>query len=710
MLPLYKLVLISSIWSCVHAWPGVGQSKSKYSDPNVRDWGDYSDLPTGLELGLGLEEDQQPEKTKAEPTTTLAPELDFLGDFAGKKRLWIITASSHNDNYLRMMEKQLEDMEQAGLNCHLAERDTYIITIIQNAMMEGRIVKTTMEGQASVETLDPDTVSKLLHYLELTGYDEFIMLVIKKNLRTSERFPYPVRVKAIFEIIDQFPKRKLEVMTRKGPNMRCKIKKKVVMKRKKMKTKMVLSSQRRGNVTSVIAPQRKAVLDRKEALKSKIQDILSGRSRFVIRKGSSRGSTPEQNREEKGSQTQKETDSLPSVTSSSHEKRTYEAVTKTQKEDQNANGDGNEKPSPKKKGKGKKGKKKGRGRKSSREVSDKDRAALRDFVDSLKGTRRLMLISTASQDAKLYVQLKEENEKQHCGLAIRKITMAAIEGQGSDATLTLEHYRPESNAPASGPSEQISDAGLISLLRSELGLSSSDLFSMTITDYDIKPTRVFEAPPSTPALFEFIDNFSSRLPEKEMERKTVPACFRNYQQPEAENSLLRFMSKRRLLLISAPSEEDYSFQQQLSALSGQHCALGIRHFAMLKLTGARDRATGTVELFPLNGRSQSEVEPLSKDTVNNLREQLKISKDYFSMLVVGKDGDVKAWFTSPMWSLDSVYDLVDSMELRAQEERLQRRLGIQCSDDKDQRGGEEGHYGYDVEGTDERYLYQGPEE
>lgn len=34
------------------------------------------------------------------------------------------------------------------------------------------------------------------------------------------------------------------------------------------------------------------------------------------------------------------------------------------------------------------------------------------------------------------------------------------------------------------------------------------------------------------------------------------------------------MSKRRLLLISAPSEDDYSFQQQISALSGQECQLG----------------------------------------------------------------------------------------------------------------------------------------
>lgn len=60
-------------------------------------------------------------------------------------------------------------LSQKGLNCRLAERDTFIITIIQNAMMEGRIQKTTFQGDAIVESLDPDTVTKLLHYLELTS-------------------------------------------------------------------------------------------------------------------------------------------------------------------------------------------------------------------------------------------------------------------------------------------------------------------------------------------------------------------------------------------------------------------------------------------------------------------------------------------------------------------------------------------------------------
>lgn len=103
----------------------------------------------------------------------------------------MITAPSHNSHYLRMMEKQLEELDQVlgggggggsgaltqttsrlsqrALNCRLAERDTFIVTVIHNAMTEGRIQKTTAAGGATVESLDPDVVTKLLHYLDLSG-------------------------------------------------------------------------------------------------------------------------------------------------------------------------------------------------------------------------------------------------------------------------------------------------------------------------------------------------------------------------------------------------------------------------------------------------------------------------------------------------------------------------------------------------------------
>ncbi|KAL4004818.1 protein neuralized [Sarotherodon galilaeus] len=726
------LLLIAALWSLnslglLAAWQGFGDGKPKeLLDPNVRDWGDYSDLPPGIEHGLGLEESREDgyNRKVGESSSSLAPEMDFLADFAGKKRLWVITAPSHSDQYLRMMEKQLEEMEQKGLNCHLAERDTYIVTIIQNAMMEGRIQKTTFQGDATVENLDPDTVTKLLHYLELTSQEQkFTMLVIKKNLRVSERFPYPVRVEAVLEVIDQFPMRKLEKMTRKGSHLRCKTTKKKIVKKRK---KMTLSPQRRGNVTSVVALQRRPPLDKKAALRSKIQDILSGRSRFVIRKPSTMRK-PSSNNDPINSKVQEKTrvTSPPSVSRSNEEVKknsTHASVEEGKKRNvEKNNGDKTEqsgkenkkeKERSKKKGRGKKGKKrKGRGKKSNREASEKDKTALKEFLDSLKGTRRLMVISTPKREATLYIQQTEENEKYRCELAMRKITVATIIGQGSDGTLTLQHYHLDSESPLSGQAEHFLDLGAISLLRAELGLSSPDLFSMTVTDYDIKASRVFEAPPSSQALFDYIDNFPSRHREKEKERKNPPACSKDMGQPVVENSLLRFMSKRRLLLISAPSEDDYLFQQQLSAVRGQECPLGIRHFAILKLIGTEGKASGTVELFPLNGRSQTEVESLTPDMVNNIREQLKINKDYFSMVVVGKDGDTKTWFPSPTWSLDNIYDLVDSMELRLQEEKLQKRLGIHCQEDRGRGGNEREHsHGYNEERAEKMHFYSQSEE
>lgn len=52
----------------------------------MRDWGDYSDLPPGIEQGLGLDEEAERGDNRGvgESTSSLAPELDFLAEFAGK--------------------------------------------------------------------------------------------------------------------------------------------------------------------------------------------------------------------------------------------------------------------------------------------------------------------------------------------------------------------------------------------------------------------------------------------------------------------------------------------------------------------------------------------------------------------------------------------------------------------------------------------------
>ncbi|KAJ8338769.1 hypothetical protein SKAU_G00355550 [Synaphobranchus kaupii] len=658
---------------------------------------DRTSPPGGLEGQRGAKADA--------PEPSISPELEFLADFVGKHRLWVITAPSHADNYLRMMEKQIQDMEPEGLSCRLAERDTLVVTIIQNAMMEGKIRRSSFQGEPTEEAIDSDMVTKLLHYLDLEE-QVFAMLILKKNLLVGERFPYPVRVAAILEVIDQLPVRKLEKLTRRGSTERCKvIKKRVVVRKRGPAKKVPFSPQRRG----AVAKQRKP-LDKKAVLRSQVQNILNGRSRFVIRKDSAgnRGTqafTPESGRKYDGE---------PQITGDRGSTSQGGGATKQDgpargegspdgtnssgvKGDADSNGE-KSKSKSKKKGKGKK--KKGKGRKSQRDANDRDKKSLKSFLEKLQGKRRLLVISAPGENSPAYLQQKADNEQNHCHLALRKVSMATILGPENNSTLHLHHYLLDTEPPFdAGPAKQ-TDLGLIAQMRKEYGILPKD-FSFVLTDYDLKLTKVFQSPISTPVMMDTIDSFPTREHEKKREKNKPAVCPTPGAQGEAENSLLRFMSKRRLLIISTPSEDDYFFQQQLQALNGQSCHLGIRHFALLKLVGAGPTASGSVELLPLNGKSQSEHEPLSGDVVNGLRGHLKITREYFSMLVVGKDGEVKAWFPSPMWSLVNIYDLVDSMELRQQEHRLQSTLGIHCPEESDG--------GYEDEG-EEGYLYRRAED
>ena len=94
------------------------------------------------------------------------------------------------------------------------------------------------------------------------------------------------------------------------------------------------------------------------------------------------------------------------------------------------------------------------------------------------------------------------------------------------------------------------------------------------------------------------------------------------------------------------------------------------------------------------GTATVEREGLSASLVKDMRNYFQISPEYFSMLLVGKDGNVKSWYPSPMWSMSNVYDLVDSMQLRRQEMAIQQSLGMRCPDD------DYGHHGYHEQGPD----------
>ncbi|MGH0189585.1 UNVERIFIED_CONTAM: hypothetical protein FKN15_037231 [Acipenser sinensis] len=238
----------------------------------------------------------------------------------------------------------------------------------------------------------------------------------------------------------------------------------------------------------------------------------------------------------------------------------------------------------------------------------------------------------------------------------------------------------DKEVPFGSTPNKLVELDLIAQIRKDYKMVYNEFF-MVVTDYDLRLKQYFDVPVAMKSMMDYIDSFPSRLPEIGKEKSDSVSCKEQDSRTNTYNFLSRFHSKRRLLIISSPNEEEYSFQQQVTAMNGQSCNLGIRHFAVLKLIGAGPEASASLDLFPVNGKSQLEHEELTTDVMKGLREHFKISEDYFAMLMIGKDGLIKSWYPAPMWSMAIVYDLVDSMQLRQEEEKLQTSLGIHCPEE-----------------------------
>ncbi|XP_062903824.1 coiled-coil domain-containing protein 80-like [Mobula hypostoma] len=330
-------------------------------------------------------------------------------------------------------------------------------------------------------------------------------------------------------------------------------------------------------------------------------------------------------------------------------------------------------------GKGRKNRKNRKNKKGSR---GSKRGGSQDFLEQFRNKRRLLVITAPSADSRLYIQQRDEYLEHVCQLALRRISVIIILGSLSNSTLTVEHYQTENEKALDDPvTEPVSDE-VITELRKDFGMTFDEFF-MVLVDYNMKVKQYFDVPIPIKVLVNYMDTLPSRLPEIEQEKKTGVTCL-NYQgQVNINRFLFRLQWKRRLLIISAPDEEEWMFQQQMSAVTGQDCHLGIRHFALLKLTGTGEDTSGTLELFPPSGRSQVEKEKLSSLVVNGLREHFQVSEEHFMMLLIGKDGTILSWYLSPVWSLATIYELVDSVQLRQEEVQIQESLGISCQDHED---------------------------
>ncbi|XP_039398593.1 coiled-coil domain-containing protein 80 [Mauremys reevesii] len=315
------------------------------------------------------------------------------------------------------------------------------------------------------------------------------------------------------------------------------------------------------------------------------------------------------------------------------------------------------------------------------------RKSVTNLLDFFEGKRRLILITTPKADNTMYVQQRDEYLESFCKMATRKISVITIFGTMNNSSMKIDHFQLDNEKPMKVvEDDDLVDQHLINELRKEYGMTYNDFF-MVLTDIDMRVKQYYEVPIAMKSIFDFVDTFQSRIKDMEKQKREGIVC-KDDKKQSLENFLSRFRWRRRLLVISAPNDEDWAYSQQLSALSGQACNFGLRHITILKLLGLGEEIGGVLELYPINGSSNVEREDVPANLVKDIRNYFQISPEYFSMLLVGKDGNVKSWYPSPMWSMVIVYDLIDSMQLRRQEMAIQQSLGMRCPED------EYGGYGY----------------
>lgn len=760
----------------------------------------------------GMVHDEARSRVTRMPNGAGSPNL--LATFAGKNRLLVISAPHESDGYYRLMMSLLKP----DVYCELAERHVHQIVIFhQEGEMGGKVRRITTEGKVMEEPLDTALIPRLMSFLKLEK-GKFGMVLLRKTLQVEERYPYPVRLEAVYEVIDQSPVRRLERMRQKGFVQKCKgagvegqveqgtftavdaPEERKPPKRRKLTsttttttrptttttpttttrtttttrptttttkatttttrpttttttkattttTKLTTTTTRRTTTTTrrpttttqrttrahttvlwLPAPHTTSEPDYHR--RDRTRATPAGDNRTDNRDPYGRKQVPSTHKPTKVKPSRKKTPTEKALTNEyednyepsrptdsdleetqSETSPTKRVKVKQDKADKKRKKTDKAAKKAEKRG-GKEGKNGGKKHgkklpkypeideypKVSKRPTASPKGSLTTFLDYFENRRRLLLITTPSEDNNMYVQQRDEYLESVCEMAIRKVSIITIFGTFTNSTMKIDHYQLDNDKPMKGlRQEDLVNQDLITDLRKEFSMMYED-FYMIVTDTDMRVKQTYEVPIAMKAVFDYIDTFSTRIREMEQQKRDGVACKKEDKPRSLENFLSRFRWRRRLFIISAPSDEEWSYQQQLYALSSQACNLGLRHIAILKLAGTEAPDMGGVlELYPINGTATVERESLPGTLVKDMRNYFQISPEYFSMLLVGKDGNVKSWYPSPMWSMAIIYDLVDSMQLRRQEMAIQQSLGMRCPED------EYGGYGYHQHGYDHGY-------
>ncbi|XP_067229781.1 coiled-coil domain-containing protein 80 [Chanodichthys erythropterus] len=656
---------------------------------------------------------QRPEAVFQSSPLGTTSSINILAGFAGKKRVLVISAPSDSDVYYRLMMSLLKP----DVYCEMADRHMQqIIMFHEKGKMGGKVRRIGNQGSLVEEPLDPALVPRLMGFLKLED-GKFGMVLLRKTLQVEERYPYPVQLEAIYEAIDQTPMRRLEKARQKGFVQKCKsagVEGRVVQSdglnatgrhmvpqptqitQAQISTtiSMTTTTTTTFRTTTTTPPTTTTILPTTNAPSTVAQTHPHTTTRLSVTSISYRkhrgkhlkistAASPTQASTQKGK--------LPRERDTQRPSKPETELFTTQKGNIKADGGRRKKTDGPEKAL-----KKIPGGKTNASVQIKNvfeeraavdqavnpKKALETFLSYFQRRRRLIVITAPDEQNHMYSEQRDEYLEQVCDMALRKISIISIFGPLTNSTMKIEHYQTEQDKPLRGlPDTDLINQDLITAFRKHFGMIYND-FNMVLTDFDMKVKQQYEVPIVMKAVFDYIDTLSTRIKEIEQQRKLAVTCKKEDKSRSLEDFLSRFRWRRRLFVISSPSDEEWAYQQQLYVISSQACNLGLRHISVLKIIGkALDDMSGVLELYPINGSASVDREDLSAPLVQDVRNYFQISQEYFSMLLVGKDGNVKSWYPSPMWSMSIIYELVDSMQLRRQEMAIQQSLGMRCPDD-----------------------------
>ncbi|XP_014861551.1 PREDICTED: sushi repeat-containing protein SRPX2 [Poecilia mexicana] len=122
----------------------------------------------------------------------------------------------------------------------------------------------------------------------------------------------------------------------------------------------------------------------------------------------------------------------------------------------------------------------------------------------------------------------------------------------------------------------------------------------------------------------------------------------------------QFYEKRRLLIMSAPNISDPDYQLQNIMIQKSDCGLDLRHVTVVELLGSPPRETGRIK-----------ENLLQSDVIEGLRQAFRISRFYFSMVLLDKLGIDRERFIVPV-SSEELFSYIDSFLMEEEErERLE---------------------------------------